>query len=338
MRSPSATIDLYFLKWSSQNIQIHQTDVNVISPSPIMMPIKSIEALFAQMLKWKLIPKGYDVYHVAQQSLISILPSDGARIATVHDLKPLMIPDDYPLLLRWRIRKTVELARNLDLIIADSHNTKGDLCSLFDIPESKVRVIPLGVSKIFSPKPNSREKLGISDGSKIILHVGTEDKSKNIPFILKLIKMLSKKVTNLHLIRVGEKRSSTQKLIESLSLQNNVSYVRGLSDSEIAHYYSAANLLLFPSRYEGFGLPPLEAMASGCPVICSNNSSLPEVVGDSGITIPLKLDIWIERTYSMLTNSKLWEAYREMGLKRSRQFTWEKCAKETTRAYVDASQ
>lgn len=335
LRHIGVNVDSYFLRWSLTHF-VPTGEVKLLDSMPFPVPIRSVEAFFSHLLKESLIPKGYDVYHVAHQFLIAILPSHGVRIATVHDLKPLVIPEDYPFLLKFVLGRILSRAYELDLILVDSRATKSDLCTLFRIPERKIRVVPLGVSEVFTPRPNARALLGLRSDSKIIIHVGTEDRSKNIPFLLKVLQMLSKRVDDLLLIRVGQKSPATQRLIQKLSLENKVLYVKSLSDERLAYHYSAADLLLFPSRYEGFGLPTLEAMSSGCPVMCSNTSSLPEVVDDAGSVVPLNVDEWVERAYSLLTKRELWEYYKEQGLKRAGEFSWLKCAKETEKAYLDA--
>ncbi|GAI86912.1 unnamed protein product, partial [marine sediment metagenome] len=140
-------------------------------------------------------------------------------------------------------------------------------------------------------------------------------------------------------VKVGYARSeryrqSTLKVINELGLHEDVSFTGYLSDEEVALYYSNARCLLFPSLYEGFGFPALEAMACGCPVITSDNSSLPEVVGDAGVMVnPYDTDSLAQAMREVLTNSKLRDDMVRKGLEQSKKFSWERAAEQTQEVY-----
>jgi glycosyltransferase involved in cell wall biosynthesis len=225
---------------------------------------------------------------------------------------------------------------NAERIICISESTKNDLLRFIDVDPRKVRVIYYGVDhELFKPrdKLEARRRLGLPLDRPIILNVGSEEPRKNIPVLLKSFKKLLNDIPNALLVRVGEKTAKVEKIIRCLNLSNKVLY-RKASLNEVALYYNAADLLCFPSYYEGFGFPPLEAMASGLPVIASNASSIPEVVGDAGVLLdPFDVDGFAYWMREVLINDDLKVRLSERGYKRSLDFSWEKCARETLRVY-----
>ena len=165
------------------------------------------------------------------------------------------------------------------------------------------------------------------------MNVGSEESRKNIPTLLRSLKELLNSVPNALLVRVGERDAHTEKLINSLGLNGKVLYRRA-SPNEVALYYNAADLLCFPSYYEGFGNPPLEAMASGLPVIAGNRTSIPEVVSHAGILLdPFDVEGFAYWMREVLMNEDLRNKLSEAGYKRSMDFSWEKCARETLEVY-----
>jgi glycosyltransferase involved in cell wall biosynthesis len=131
-------------------------------------------------------------------------------------------------------------------------------------------------------------------------------------------------------------REKLLKQIESLNLQKDVIFTGYVSESELAEIYNAVDLFVFPSLYEGFGMPPLEAMACGTPVITSNTSSLPEVVGDAAIVVnPHVADKLVEEMYQLLTDDGLKKEMIRKGLKRSKMFNWDESARKTLRVYKE---
>ncbi|MDQ1275375.1 MAG: hypothetical protein QG610_948, partial [Euryarchaeota archaeon] len=131
-------------------------------------------------------------------------------------------------------------------------------------------------------------------------------------------------------------REKLLKQIESLNLQKDIIFAGYVSENELAEIYNAVDLFVFPSLYEGFGIPPLEAMACGTPVITSNTSSLPEVVGDAAIQAdPYNTEKFVEEMYEVLTNEDLKKEMIRKGLKRSKVFSWDNSAKKTLKVYKE---
>ncbi|WP_243685214.1 glycosyltransferase family 4 protein [Methanosarcina barkeri] len=153
---------------------------------------------------------------------------------------------------------------------------------------------------------------------------------------------MKKKLPDIVLLKIGTPqvpgaREKLIELIEMLGIEKEVVFVGYVSENDLTKYYNAADLFVFPSLYEGFGLPPLEAMACGTPVITSNLTSLPEVVGDSAITIdPYDVNAFAEAMYNLLTDEKLREQMINKGLKRAQLFNWEKSAEKKRLKYISS--
>ena len=256
-------------------------------------------------------------------------------VITIHDILPFLLstPSKLELFLKKPFK---EALMDSNMIICVSKSTEKDLLRFANIDPKKIRVIYYGVDhELFKPrdKLEARLRLGLPLDRPIILNVGTEEPRKNIPILLKSFKELLNSIPNALLVRVGEKTAYIEKLINSLGLNDKVLYRRA-SPNEVALYYNAADLLCFPSYYEGFGNPPLEAMASGLPVIAGNRTSIPEVVGDAGILLdPFDVDGFAYWMHEILSNEDLRIKFSEKGYRRSMNFSWEKCAWETLEVY-----
>jgi len=220
-------------------------------------------------------------------------------------------------------------------IIAVSQSTKNDLIKYLKIPDGKISVIYNGIDNgIF--KPSNTKLLD----KPYILYVGSERPRKNLGRLFEAFAKLKDEFPELQLVKIGiagrspEYRRNTMKQLASLGITDSVIFVNYASESDLAHYYSFASLLAYPSLYEGFGLPPLEAMACGCPVVTSNTSSLPEVVGEAGIMVdPYDTDSLAQAMRKVLTDSELRDNMIRKGLEQSKRFSWEKAAEQTLEVY-----
>jgi glycosyltransferase involved in cell wall biosynthesis len=264
-------------------------------------------------------------------------------IVTVHDISACKVTDNedilFPKLYNFFLRRSIDGIRQADVIICISEFSRDDLIENIDVNKKSVRVIYSGVDhETFKlrDKETCRKELGLSSDTPIILHVGSEIPRKNIPALLKSFKDFQKDFTKALLIRIGPKRFSTQQLITHLNLNNCVRYYNNLSDETLAKFYSAADLFVFPSYYEGFGLPVLEAMAAGCPVIVGNYKAAQEIVGNSTCLVnPFEIENISTRMKEIVSYQSLKNDMIEKELKRSRLFTWERCARETAEVYRD---
>jgi glycosyltransferase involved in cell wall biosynthesis len=183
---------------------------------------------------------------------------------------------------------------------------------------------------------NARKRLGLPVDKHIILHVGSEECRKNVPVLIEAFSRLRKKLPDSILIRVGKRMAKTQKIIRTLELENSILYFQDVPEKDLSLFYNSADLFVFPSYYEGFGMPVLEAMSSGIPVLSTDVSSIPEIVGNSGVIVdPFDVDAFTYWMNKLLTDRNLLEEFAEKSINRSMMFDWTKCAKETLLVYQD---
>ncbi len=267
-------------------------------------------------------------------------------VFTAHDLGYLHYPDKHPFLsgqyLDWSTRHSAHVARR---VIADSKATKHDLVALNGVPESKIRVVYCGVDAQLSPVEEPariddlRQRLGIS--GPFVLHVGSLQPRKNLVRLVEGFAQVMDEVDGLQLVLAGRLGWDYQPIfdqIEQLGLGERVLLPGYVSDQDLATLYSAAAVYAFPSLYEGFGFPALEAMACGTPVICANTSSLPEIVGDAALVFaPTDVEGLALALRRTLTEADLREQLIARGFERVKQFTWEKAASATLDVLLEAA-
>lgn len=303
-----------------------RADSSILTPKTLKMPFLR-QMINEQFYFPKKIPKNYDIYHLTGQGIgLYTKFIKKPSIITVHDIIPFIYRQGIRSFLS---RRSIKYCRYAKIIIADSEHTKKDLIKYLKIAPNKIKVIYLGVNhKVFRPL-----KIKSSISKQIMLHVGTEEPRKNIALIISSFYELRKKFKNLHLIRVGNPSKPIARLIKRLNLSKYVKYMICSTEEQLANIYNIADVFVFPSTYEGFGLPPLEAMACGCPVISSNKTSLPEIVGNSALVIEPNKQNLCRAVSKVLTDKKLRKELIRKGLKQAKKFTWEKCAKETLKVY-----
>jgi glycosyltransferase involved in cell wall biosynthesis len=286
-------------------------------------------------------------WHLSEQITSFYLNYGTRKVITIHDLVPYIYPETTPGKQFNFFWKTIlKLIKNrADAIIAVSNHTKMDCIKYLGIPEEKIRVIYEATDEIFKPVKNDKEetqkylenKYGIK--FPFILSVGTVEEKKNIPNVIKAFYRLKKAGNNHKLVIVGKlgwKYDEVFKTINDLDLMKNVILTGYVPDEDLVKLYNTADIFVYPSIYEGFGLPPLEAMACGCPVITSNTSSLPEVVGDAGVLIdPLDSKSIADEMHNILTNNEFKNELRKKSLERAKLFSWRETAKETWKVYEE---
>jgi glycosyltransferase involved in cell wall biosynthesis len=250
------------------------------------------------------------------------------------------------------LKETVEHAnewvkfavKQADRIITVSHNTRKDLLTLFDTDEDKIRVIYEGVSSDYHPirDPDLLERLRRKYAlpEKFILFVGTIEPRKNLVRLLEAFNKFKKnKSAAYRLVIAGGKGwlyDDVFETVEKLELQQDVIFTGYIPESELPLMYNLSDLFIYPSLYEGFGLPLLEAMACGIPVISSRVSSVPEVAGNAALLIdPYDSDELTEAMSCVLEDRQVKERMIENGLMQTKEFTWEKTALETMNVYEE---
>ncbi len=257
----------------------------------------------------------------------------GRRLLTVHDLAFLVHPECALPSLGWYLRRAVprSIAR-ADLLLADSEHTRRDLIRLLGVKPERVEVLHPGVEPAFRPLRRAdlegvRLRYGLPEC--FLLTVGTIEPRKNLPRLLEALAGLPGHL-RLPLVvagRPGWLYEETFAAVERCGLQKEVRFLGFVPQEDLPALYNLALALVYPSLYEGFGLPPLEAMACGTPVLTSRVSSLPEVVGEAAVLVaPGDVASIREGIRRLLEDAELRHDLRERGLEQARQFTWEKAA------------
>ena len=267
------------------------------------------------------------------------------QVVTIHDLQYIKYPDFFvglPRLKSFYTRVATKLTLlRADQVISDSKTTAKDITMIYKYPESRISVVYLGIDPIFLKRYDPVEiqrtlsRYGIT--CPYFLFVGQQRPHKNL---LTLIKSFSKVVTNLpnhKLVIIGsvyKGYTEPQEMVTRLGLQDKVKFIEYVSDEDLAHFYNGATSLVYPSLYEGFGLPILEAMACGTPVITSNVAAIAEIAGESAFLVePTNVDQLAEAMLSVATDQQLRSSLVEKGLQHSRKFTWERAAHQTLEVY-----
>jgi len=285
----------------------------------------------------RLIKRQGDIVHLPNQNFARYaLFLENPFIVTVHDLvRNYFGFTKETLSERILLKLDIRYIKRASHIIAVSQNTRNDLITYLKIPDNKISVIYNGIDHSLF-KPYNVKPLD----EPYILYVGSERPRKNLDRLFEAFAKLKKEFPELKLVKVGvsgrsEKyRKNTIKKLASLGITEDVIFIDHVSELELAYYYSSAQLLAYPSLYEGFGLPPLEAMTCGCPVVTSNTSSLPEVVGEAGIMVdPHDTDSLAQAMRQVLTDSELRDNMIRKGLEQSKRFSWEKTAEQTLEVY-----
>lgn len=263
-------------------------------------------------------------------------------IVTIHDLIAIRFGQDIPFFSRQYFGKWMPYSyRFADKIICDSEHTKKDVVKILQFPASEIDVVPLAVSDDFRIIKDQEKILEIKKkyhtGNKYFLHVGTLNPRKNLLFLIKTFSRIVKDFPEYSLVITGKKGwyyEGLFKAVEELKLADRVIFSGYVSDEDSPTLYNGATLFLFPSLYEGFGLPPLEAMSCGIPVISSNTSSLPEVIGKGGITLnPTDELSWVREIKSLLKDKNRYEKLTTRAIDQSKQFSWVKTAQKTLEIY-----
>lgn len=291
---------------------------------------------------------GADVFFMPN-IIFGSVSSKAKLVLTVHDLSF----ERYPETFSWKKRfwhgfiNPKRLIGRADAIIAVSDSTKNDLISLYDADTEsrRIKVVSSGISEKFRIIDRNDESLiKVKEKYrlpyKFILYFGTIEPRKNIISIIKAFEQLHKfaqsddhtELQKYKLVIAGHKGWLGEGIYEAVNksqLSDNIIIIHSLPDEDKEYLMNLASLFVYPSLFEGFGFPPLEAMKCGIPVITANNSSLPEIVGDAGVMIdPDRPDELWQAMREILTSRELYDKLRERGLKRAEQFFWEKAARE----------
>lgn len=313
-----------------------------------LLPDKSDDLKSTQRWWWDQIavPKlakkqGADLLH--QPAFSAPIFFKGPVVVTVHDLIAIYFGKDIPLGSRLYFGKWMPFSYKFaDHIIAISEHTKKDVMRLLKVSEEKITVIYSAADEVFRPINDQKRVIAIKNkyqtGDQFILHIGTLNPRKNLEFLIRAFAEANRQSRAAwKLVITGKKGWYYEGLfaaVEELGLRDRVVFTGYIDEEDKPLLYNAASIFAFPSLYEGAGLPPLEAMRCGTPVISSNTSSLPEMIGKGGILIsPYNLDDWVRSLVRLMKNEVEREKLVQKGLRQAQKFSWRKTAQETIKVY-----
>jgi len=266
-------------------------------------------------------------------------------IVTIHDLIPMVLPlyRGSPLV-RAYTQLAALSAHRADAIIADSENSKRDILRLLRVPAERVHVVYLACDARFQPVADTRavqQKYNLP--AQFVLYLGGYDQRKNLGVVIRAFAQLPEFYRAGYRLVLGGVKLGTdsaffpdpRRLAREANLPDEaIRYLGWVDEADAPALYSSARAFVFPSLYEGFGLPPLEAMACGTPVLVANASSLPEVVGDAGLLLdPHDARAWAEALRAILTDNARQAQMRERGRAQAQKFSWRRAASETLAVY-----
>jgi glycosyltransferase involved in cell wall biosynthesis len=294
-----------------------------------------VELANNQLSKLKMHGIDADILHETYYGAKPICPTVKGYITTVHD----MIHEKYAA--NFSANDPVSKHKRLavdraDHVICISHNTKNDLCMIYDVPEEKVSVIYHGFESFNQINKAIFEFTTVQQHRPFLLYVGARGGYKNFASMLMAVKYHHALKDEFDIVAFGGGAFNAAELTLIDRLGFTASTVRQVSgdDTLLGGLYLQASAFVYPSLYEGFGLPPLEAMAHNCPVVASNSSSMPEVIGNAGEYFdPRDIDAQSEAICSVVFDTQRRRELIEFGRQRLFMFSWEKCALETQKVY-----
>ncbi len=291
-----------------------------------------------------------DIFHIIDPSEAHITywlkKINKPVVVTCHDLANFYYQDNLqnsvalPFLSRAMWLHAIKGMKYADSVVAVSSTTAKDTIKILDIEPKRISVIPNAVEPIFQRLPqlqieSFRQKYHIAPETICLLNVGSNHPRKNLPTIIKVIEMLKQKGLPIHLWKVGSDFTDEQKIyIKNQGLENHITYLGKPAKSTLVQIYNAADILISPSIHEGFGITLIEAMACGTPVITSEVSAMPEVVGDAGILVdPTDCQEMVDAVYRLKNHPQYYQKLVKKGLIRVKKFTWEKTATQIAEIY-----
>ncbi len=303
-----------------------------------------LRALFALPVSLK--RQHIKVFHGLDHVGIPLFGKHGRYVVTVHDVLPLMFPQMFTRKHRFVVRAALpRVVKQADAIIVPSHAVKRDVLHYLQVDESRIVVIPEGCDARFHPASTAerlrqvRHKYGLPE--VYILCVGTLQPRKNVPTLLKAFAHLQQMMPrdpDVRLVIAGARgwyEAEIFQTVRDLALEQVVLFPGFIAEEDLPDLYRGARLFVFPSLSEGFGLPLLEAMGCGVPVLASNVSAIPEVAGDAALLVdPRDVEAMAAAMGDLLHNDRLRAHLRRQGLQRVQQFSWAKAAERTLDLYL----
>jgi glycosyltransferase involved in cell wall biosynthesis len=286
-----------------------------------------------------------DVFHGLDHVAIPLFGKQGKYVVTIHDIIPLLFPQFFPLKHRLVVRAAlVRVAKQADMVIVPSQAVQEDVMQHLHITTDRLAVIPEGCERRFSPLTEParlaqmRQAYGLP--SQYLLFLGTLEPRKNVTTLLQAFAHLRQAQEIDPALRVviagapGWQTATLYHTVRRLRLENAVVFPGFIAEADLPDLYRGAQIFVFPSLYEGFGLPVVEAMGCGVPVIASNTSALPEVTGGAALLVdPLDVAGLAAAIRELGHNDGLRQRLRCQGLARTQHFSWETAAQKTLELY-----
>lgn len=334
-----STDDIYNIYWSGIDYSKFK-----FSNSNITLTSKKHHNFFEKFyIPMDIQRRSGDIYHVPQNGIGLDPCIECKKVITIHDLIPYILPETVGKGYLLKFLSAMPMAiDSSDAILTVSEWSKKDILRLFPINEDKIHVTPLSADTIYKPMDKEKCKHIVKNMFNIskpfILYLGGFSPRKNVKgLIIAFDKIFSKLDKEYDLVVVGDNKDqygSIFELSKNLSCSSNIIFTGYIDNNVLPVFYNACEAFVYPSLYEGFGLPPLEAMSCGTPVIAANTSSIPEVVGDAGILInPLNMDELINAMEMVLCNETIKTELKDKSIKRASMFSWKNTAEKTLEVY-----
>ncbi len=341
-------VEVSVIRPSGSNEQLTDGRVIEIRPPGVVRSPKALKLWWEQVGVLQALRRSHgDLLHIPYMAA----PRLGRHrvVVTIHDVIPMIYPQyGGSLGMRLYLRLVIPAARKASMILTDSDCSQRDIVRLLGVDQDKVRSIPLAVSDEFEPHANPegadvlRQRWGLN--GPVIFNVGGLDLRKNVAALIEAFgKALPSLDPDTRLVIGGRAHTGNYRLypplepvIRKFGLGDKVKLVGRISDDEKRLLYQISNVYVYPSLYEGFGFTPLEAMACGLPVVVSNRSSLPEVVGAGGLLIEPSPARLAAAMVSVLTDEHLHRELSQRALDQAARFSWKRTANLTREAYRDA--
>lgn len=306
------------------------------------LAVRAYGALSPTLYGWRLRNRADALFHAPNYLLP---PHSGPSVATIHDLSHLWHPQFHPQVRVDFMNRTLpQSLKRADFLITDAESVRQEVIRQFAWPADKIAAVPLGVDTIYRPRVESEVQSILNvwglDYEAYTLFVGTVEPRKNLITLLTAYEQLPEKLRiQWPLVIAGNEGWNSKEIhgrMERAATQGWLRYLNFVPESQLPMLYAGARLFAYPSIYEGFGLPPLEAMASGVPVVCSNVSSLPEVVGDVALGFaPTDVQALCAALAQGLEDDSWRSQAKSAGRARSQKFSWQQCAASTLKIYAD---
>jgi glycosyltransferase involved in cell wall biosynthesis len=289
--------------------------------------------------------EGITLFHAPHYVLPPLVPC--RSVVTIHDCIHLMFPQYLPgrTALAYARGSIAMAARRAARIITVSESSKRDILRFVDVPPEKIDVIYNAYDERFAVEPGEEEVIRVRERFQLhdefVLYAGNVKPHKNLERVIQAFDLVRRRgLEHLKLVVIGDevsKYAALRRAVHKHQLHKYVRFLGYLPEETLAVMYRLAAVFVFPSLYEGFGLPPLEAMVSGTPVVTSNVSSLPEVAGDAAVLVdPYDPHAIAEGMYTVLTDERVRRELRRKGLERARLFSWESAVRRVRDIYLDA--